>query len=258
MPNQPQNQPQNLYEKTYCFAGLCVTVRSIYPAVHTLCAGYAATAAPVAQLTTTQADIAQEREPTRRAAELEHRPPPQYSDAYLETIAVYRKLGELLPAYGGAVFHGSAVAVDGKGYLFTAKSGTGKSTHTALWRQLFGPRAVMVNDDKPILRAEHGGITVYGTPWAGKHNLGSNIGVPLAGLCVLERGAQNSITPITKAQAYPLLLQQIYRPQGRTALAQTMALLDTLTATVPLYRLTCNMEPDAARVAYTGMSGQTL
>ena len=91
------------------------------------------------------------------------------------------------------LFHCSAVAVDGKAYLFTAASGTGKSTHTRMWRQHFGGRAVMVNDDKPILRIKDDGIYVCGTPWCGKHGLQTNVEVPVQGICILGGGEKNMI-----------------------------------------------------------------
>ena len=89
--------------------------------------------------------------------------------------------------YDTILFHGSAVAVDGIGYLFTAKSGTGKSTHTRLWRELFGERAVMLNDDKPLIKVSENGIIVYGTPWDGKHRLSTNTFVPLKGICFMSK-----------------------------------------------------------------------
>ena len=78
--------------------------------------------------------------------------------------------------------------MDGQAVLFTAKSGTGKSTHTKLWRDLFGERAVMVNDDKPLLRILKDGVLVCGTPWDGKHRLSTNCALPLKAICILERG----------------------------------------------------------------------
>ena len=77
---------------------------------------------------------------------------PGASKGIIESLAIYRKLCEKILDRNCVLFHCSAVAVDGKAYLFTAASGTGKSTHTRMWRQHFGGRAVMVNDDKPILR----------------------------------------------------------------------------------------------------------
>lgn len=177
---------------------------------------------------------------------------PGYSDAYLETLAVYRKIAERMPAYDTFLFHGSAIAVDGAAYIFTAKSGTGKSTHTRLWREMLGERAVMVNDDKPLIRVHpDGAATVYGTPWDGKHHLSSNIAVPVRAICILERAQENRIREISKAEALPMLLQQTYRPADPAALAKTLTLIDRLN--VKLYRLGCNMEKEAAEVSYNAM-----
>jgi serine kinase of HPr protein (carbohydrate metabolism regulator) len=107
-----------------------------------------------------------------------------------------------LMRYNGLRIHASAVEVDGKAYLFSANSGTGKSTHTRLWREVFGDRAVMVNDDKPFLRMTEGAVMVYGSPWNGKHGLGCNLSVPLKAVCILERGEENRIEKISAKQAF--------------------------------------------------------
>ena len=170
-------------------------------------------------------------------------------------IAVYRKIAEQMPSFDTVLMHGSCVAVDGEGYLFSAKSGTGKSTHTRLWREVFGDRAVMINDDKPLIRIADGGAVIYGTPWNGKHHLGTNCGVPLRAICLLERAEQNCIRRITAAEAYPYLVQQIYRPADAAAMRKTVQLIDRLSGSVALWRLGCNMDPEAARVAYQAMKG---
>ena len=151
------------------------------------------------------------------------------------------------------LFHGSVVAVDGIGYLFTAKSGTGKSTHTRLWREYFGERAVIVNDDKPLLKITDSGVTAYGTPYNSKHRLGTNISVLLKAICILTRAAENHIEPITRDHAYTMLLQQVYRPADILKMAKTLKLVDRLADRVKLYKLDCNMEISAAIVAYEGM-----
>lgn len=204
---------------------------------------------------TQQADIDFEREKSAREDEVEGRTVRNPSDGYLETLAVYRKIAEKMPDYDTILAHGSAVAVDGDAYLFIAKSGTGKSTHTRLWRQLLGSRAVMVNDDKPLIRVTDAGAIIYGTPWDGKHRLSNNIDVPLKAICILTRGAENRIEPVTSAEAYPMLLQQVYRPADPAALSKTLHLIDTLAASVSLWRLSCNMDPDAANVSYEAMKG---
>ena len=159
-----------------------------------------------------------------------------------------------MPEYNAFLFHGSAIAVDGEAYLFTAKSGTGKSTHARLWREMLGERAVMVNDDKPMIRVTDHGAIVYGTPWNGKHHLGANIAVPLKSICILERGAENQICRVSKAEALPMLVQQAHRPNDPAALARTMTLIDKLQA--PIYRLRCNMDISAAELSYNTMKGR--
>ena len=111
----------------------------------------------------------------------------------METLAVYRKIADQMLSYDTLLFHGSVVAVDETGYLFTAKSGTGKSPHARLWREYLGERAVMVNDDKPLLQITKNGVIAYGTPWDGKHHLSSNIAVPLKAICILTRASENHI-----------------------------------------------------------------
>lgn len=204
-------------------------------------------------MTITQADIDVEREKSAREDAVEGIPTRQYSDRYLEELAVYRKIAEKMLDYDTILFHGSVVAVDGIGYLFTAKSGTGKSTHTYLWREYFGTRAVMVNDDKPLLHISENGVIAYGTPYNGKHRLGANISVPLKAICILTRASDNHIEPITREQAYTMLLQQVYRPADMLKMTETLALVDRLADSIKLYQLGCNMDISAAKVAFEGM-----
>ncbi len=241
---------------TYRLAELNITVSSLYDEVHRLCRDYLSPE-PKAdfKVVTTQTDIDFEREKSAREDEAEGRPVQKFTDGYLETLAVYRKIAEKLPKYDAFLFHGSCIAVNGEGYIFTAKSGTGKSTHTRLWRELLGNRAVMVNDDKPLIRVSEAGATVYGTPWDGKHRLSSNISAPLKALCILQRAPDNSIYQITAAEAYPMLLQQVYRPYDGEAMKKTLDLIDRLASSVKLWRLNCNTDIRAAKIAYDAMKG---
>ena len=241
-------------QHTYRLAGKTITIHTEFSDVHTLCKDYQTDSTADFVVSTAQADIDYEREKSAREDEAEGIPIRPFSDAYLETLAVYRKIAEKMPDYDTSLFHGSCVSVDGAAYLFTAKSGTGKSTHTRLWRELLGDRAVMVNDDKPLIRVnEDGSAVAYGTPWDGKHRLSSNISVLLRAICILERSTDNSIREITKAEALPMLIQQAYRPADPVALAKTLALIDRLN--VRLYRLSCNMDISAATLSYETMKG---
>lgn len=230
-----------------------IEIVNLYPLVERKCREYMVKGgAPDFTVWITQEDISFERVKSEREDIAEGRPVRLFTNAYLESLAVYRKIAEQMPFYDTVLFHGSCIAVDGVGYLFTAKSGTGKSTHARLWREFLGERAVMVNDDKPLIRINADGTaTAYGTPWDGKHRLSSNVAVPLRAICILERGTENAIREIGFEEAYPMLLQQCYRPADREAMARTLELLDRLN--VKIYRLACNMDIGAAELAYRAM-----
>jgi len=244
---------------TYRIADRTVLIHSLYEDVHNLCRDYQTTLpsdeVPDITVSVTQEHIGKERAFSVAEAEREGLPAADYSDSYLETLAVYRQIADRMTAFDTILFHGSAVAVDGVAYLFTAKSGTGKSTHTALWREAFGERAIMVNDDKPLLRVSEEGVTVFGTPWNGKHRLGTNAAFPLRAICILTRDETNHIEPVYKKEVFPALAQQLYRPRNPVGLMQAMCLFDAMLDRVGLYRLGCNMEKEAAEIAYDGMKG---
>ena len=236
-------------------AGRRVAVTCTFERTRDFCKEYLASDGPVDfSVLVHRDDVYAELEKSRLEAEVEGIPFVKLSAYDYEQSALYRKLAEQLLAFDTLLFHGSAISVDGEAYLFTAASGTGKSTHTTLWRQTFGDRAVMVNDDKPLLRMMDGKVYVCGTPWNGKHNLGTKITVPLKGLCILERAKQNHIQPITLKEVLPLLMQQSFRPRNPVSVHRVLELLNKLSESTGLYRLGCNMDPEAATVAYQGMN----
>lgn len=157
--------------------------------------------------------------------------------------------------FGGFMLHSSAVVVDGKAYLFSANCGTGKSTHTKLWLDLFGDRAYILNDDKPALRLEDGVWYAYGTPWSGKHDISVDARIPLGSIAMIHRGEENNIRPFSGKEAVLELIRQVNRPRDMQFRIRLLELLDQLFAMVPIWYLECNMEPEAAIVSYEAMSG---
>lgn len=242
-----------MYSGIYEIAETVFEIQSIHPDVQRLCHDYRSSKAPEPTILTAQEDIDFERRKSAEEDAYEGLALRSFSDGYLETLAVYRKMVSYLLNRNILLFHGSAIAVDGCAYLFTAKSGTGKSTHTRLWRKKFGDRAIMVNDDKPLLKIDNGSVIVYGTPWDGKHRLSTNTSVPLKAICILERSQDNHIEKVTLKEALPMLIQQSYRPKEPQAMVKTLNLIAQLGQSVSLHRLGCNMEPEAANVSYTGM-----
>lgn len=173
---------------------------------------------------------------------------------YAEFICLYRKLAEQLPRFDAFVFHAAVVVCDGRAYAFAAPSGTGKSTHIALWLKHFGDRAYVLNGDKPVFRLTESGFLACGTPWCGKERLGVNRTAPLAAICFLTRGAENAIAPLPGSEAVTRLFSQVLVPRDRETAARFFPLLDALVRTVPAYLLRCNMDEEAAAVAYDGMN----
>ena len=240
-------------EFTVKLADVPLRIRPVHPEMAGFLRLYRSEEEPAFTLEMTREDLERERLLSARSRENEGLPPVESSDKVLETLAIYRKLAEELITRDVLIFHGSVVAVDGEAYLFTARSGTGKSTHTRLWREVFGDRAVMINDDKPLLRVSEEGVTAYGTPWNGKHHLGGNLSAPLKALCILNRDTRNHIETIRAEDAFPVFLQQCHKPEREDALPMVLTLLERLSRKVKLYRLGCNMEPEAAIKAYQGM-----
>ena len=242
-------------EFTIALAGRKIEIRAIYETTRLYCKNYLTDGPADFVVAVSPEDIEFEREKSERENVVEGLPVQVFPPEYLETLAVYRKIADQMLRHDTFLFHGSAISVDGEGYLFTAKSGTGKSTHTRLWREHFGDRAVMINDDKPLLRVMEDHVLVCGTPWDGKHRISTNACVPLKGICVLERATENTIRRINMTEALPMLLQQCHRPGNSEAMMRLLMLLDLTSKRTGLYRLGCNMDPEAAVVAYEGMKG---
>ena len=234
-------------------AGRVAAVTSLFDSARDYCRAYLTEEEPDFSAAVTREDLAFEQEALRQDALEEGMKIRRFTDPFLDRAAIQRKFAEHLFDWGTLLFHGSTVAVDGRAYLFTAKCGTGKSTHTRLWRQVFGDRAVMVNDDKPFLRIGEDGVLACGAPWSGKHGLDTNITVPLAGICVLERGPENSIRPIAPEEALPRLLHEACAPLDTGKAERFRALVAELAEKTPLWRMECTKDPRAAQVAYDAM-----
>lgn len=172
---------------------------------------------------------------------------------YCESICLYRHICEIMPTYNVFLFHSCILEVNGYAYAFTAKSGVGKSTHCALWLKTV-PNARVLNGDKPLIRLENDGtLTAFGTPWNGKENWGENISAPLAGVCFIERGKENSIQTVSQGEIVDRLIHQLYlRGSGQSVMKQ-LSLMDGFVRGVPFYLLHCNISREAAELSWSTM-----
>ena len=202
---------------------------------------------PQAERTDTRIELSEETYQKYRNAY------PDADDSLIEYMVTGSQFYHSLIHHRGILLHSSAVVLDGKAYLFSAPSGTGKSTHTSIWLREF-PEAEILNDDKPAIRFLEDGIYVYGTPWSGKTDLNLNRKVPLQGIAFLERGEKNTVVPLDSMKALENLLNQTVRPGEKESASLLFSLLDQLIRRVPIYKLTCNMEAEAAHVSYEAMS----
>ena len=157
---------------------------------------------------------------------------------------------------GTVAIHTSTICYQGKVVLFLGESGTGKSTHTRLWRENI-EGAVLLNDDSPILRIIDGKPWVYGSPWSGKTPCYKNESYPLAACVRLSQAPFNKIEQLNVAQGYGAL-----HPSCPPCFAYDDALYDSISGTlsnllsnVPVYHLSCLPDAAAARLSCETICG---
>lgn len=234
-------------------AGHTAKVTSLFESTPQYFKAYISADTPEFSVAVSREDIAFEQADLLAEAHRDGFKPRVFTDPFLERAAIQRAFAEFLFDHDTLLLHGSALAVDGKGYLFTAHSGTGKSTHTRYWQQLLGQRMVMVNDDKPFVTLSEDGVILHGSPWSGKHGLDRNLSVPLRGICLLERGSENRIQRITPAEMLPMVQKQCYCPLEERKQEAFLVLTEKLTNMVPVWRMACTKDPAAAETAYHAM-----
>lgn len=202
---------------------------------------------------------------------------------YTEFTLLYRCIMRRLPYYGAFAVHGATISYrnpfsahkahkNGKapekeiGFLFTAPSGTGKSTHIKLWKKYLGNAVDIINGDKPVIKADENGVYVCSTPWAGKEGWHKNRSVRLGAICILTRAetlsggkAQaNSVKRISPGDYLGTLLNQIFisadDPEYTCAVLE---LFDRVCASgVPFYLLACDISEEAVRTSFNALTEQ--
>lgn len=159
---------------------------------------------------------------------------------------IHQDISDWLITKNVLTMHAVAIRYNGKAYLFSAPSGTGKSTHAQLWKTVFGNDVRIISGDQPLIRIDENGCFAFGSIWNGKERLGSNISAPIGGICLLSRNEENSIAPLSSADALALISPNVYIPNEPELSAKALELIRKLVLSVPFYSLRCNMTPDAA------------
>ena len=231
-------------------AGSVFDVSPLFESTRDYCRDYWSEREPDFQIDVTRDDLQMEQRLLDLEADEEGLKRRKFSEMFLERSVIQRRVAEFLITRNVLMLHGSTVAVDGFAYLFTAACGTGKSTHTRLWREVFGERAVMVNDDKPFLHLEDNYVLAYGSPWTGKHGLGSNVCYPLKGICMIKRGLEDRICRIGANEAREMLLHQSFQPEGDDRVSP---MVEMLMESVSLWEMECTKNHSAALTAWNAM-----
>jgi hypothetical protein len=160
-------------------------------------------------------------------------------------------LRNILPLKGGLLVHAAAVKYNGYGVLFSAPSGTGKSTHASLWEKHFG--AVVINDDVPAVRLDQGTgkneVIVYGTPWSGTRHKFANDQAPLKALVFLKQSKQNNISRLGKKEAVSLIIPRLMLPYYNDVLMNSaLKHAERIVEEIPIYMLECRPDMEAAEL----------
>ena len=238
---------------TISLAGIPIGISLFHPDIQWFFSDYLSNETPLFSVGVTEKDIAYERICAERDNAGEDGEKLIFPDRNLEVISILRSIASRLPEYDTVLFHGSAIAVDGRAYIFAAPSGTGKTTHTRLWLEQI-PGSHILNGDKPFLKVQpDGSVLACGVPWRGKEDLGCSEILPLEAICLLERSQTNRIMPLEPKDAISGLLRQTNMPEEPLGKIRTLQLLDQICRSVRLFHLGCNMEPEAARVSMAAM-----
>lgn len=178
---------------------------------------------------------------------------PSLEPGYHESLCILRHICSLLSSRNCFLMHSSVIKSDGKGYCFTALSGTGKTTHSLLWKEAF-PGTKIINGDKPIFKYENSSFYAYGTPFCGKEGFNVNTRVKVASVAFLHQSPENSIKKMTVPEIISQVFEQVYLPPDKSEKEAVLSLLDKFISAVPFYSLGCNISKDAAFLAKKVMS----
>ena len=151
---------------------------------------------------------------------------------------------------GTLEMHASVIVNGGKAFLWLAKSGTGKSTHSQLWLRHI-PGSSLLNDDNPVVRVmEDGHAEVFGTPWSGKTPCYKNEHCPAGAFSEIRRAPENRISRKSVLESYALIYSSSSGFKGDRAMADALhSTFEKVVASVPCYTLECRPDEEAARVS---------
>lgn len=161
----------------------------------------------------------------------------------------------LIYAFAGSfhqtmLIHASCIKYGEWGFPFTAKSGTGKSTHSSLWMQHI-EGAELLNDDNPIIRIIEGEVFIYGSPWSGKTPCYRNRRLKLGAVTHIERAKKNNIERLSPVEAFASLLPACSSMKWDSVIYNNLCDdITKLIERIPIYTLHCLPDKEAALICH--------
>ncbi len=165
----------------------------------------------------------------------------------------------LLYAFAGSrrdtvLMHASLVRHKGVGYAFIAKSGTGKSTHVALWLKHI-EHCDLMNDDNPVVRIIDGKPWIFGSPWSGKTPCYRNVMAPLGAVTRIDRAPMNSIEHLSPVFAFASMLPSCSSMKWDKDIFDNICnIITRIIETTGVYTLHCLPDEEAAQICHKAIS----
>ena len=192
-------------------------------------------------------DISNEMQWAKTGGLLRYRSEDEY-----EFIALLRIIADILIDQDIFLIHGAAIYLDQKAFLFSGKSGAGKTTHIFKWLQ-HRPDLCIINGDKPFIRVDNVPM-VCSSPWSGKECIVNNMITPLSSVIFLERSNINNIKKISNVDALPFMLQQVYFPADEFTTRNVLHLVQQFMSKMTFWHFQCNnLTDDCFHIAHNAL-----
>ncbi|MBQ9885907.1 MAG: hypothetical protein IJM37_03485 [Lachnospiraceae bacterium] len=154
---------------------------------------------------------------------------------------------QMLLEHDAFVLHSSFIIYDGRAVIFSAPSGTGKSTQADLWEQHEG--VTIVNGDRSIFKRENGDWHVYGIPMCGSSDICLNMSAPLEAVILLSQGRENNLKPADPKTALNKMFRECtVNIWNEHAVNKIFDLLGDIYEKAHVYTYSCTKEKDAVDV----------
>lgn len=218
-------------------AGITFEIDNRYSHVRDYCRGWESDETPLFRVKVSNEEI---------ALYMHNSGIPNITEPIAERILAYRKICANLTRYGIFLLHGALVSYRGRGIIFSAPRGVGKTTHIKNWLECFGADAEIINGDKPLIKKQGDRYIAYGTPWRGKELLGKDGSVEVSAVCFLERGHRNVATRIKPSDIVARVARQTIYPDDAALYAPYSETLADFLKNTPLFAAAVTMDRSSA------------